>query len=144
MVYIDHRPDAVDLLAFPDAIGVTQSTVDRFPELCGVLDRPAPGGFPKRLVSIQSVFPGPQVWRSVPRLLIFPTVTGRRPSRVDRLDPGEALVRLVPDVLLTQPDAAQAHLAALAGLLARVDCHTLDAGPNLDESVGLIVDLLRG
>jgi hypothetical protein len=143
MVYIRPGADGVELLAFPDAVGITQQTAERFPELRDVLARPAPSGFPKRLVPIRSVFPAPQVWRCAPDQLVFPTVTGRAPSRLERLDPAEALLRLVPDVLLTQPQAAQAHLGALAGLLERVECHTLEAGPELAESVELIAGLLR-
>jgi hypothetical protein len=33
MVYIEHASDSVQMLAFPDAVGITQQTAERFPEL---------------------------------------------------------------------------------------------------------------
>jgi hypothetical protein len=77
-----------------------------------------------------------------PRALIFPEVVRDQPSRLDPLDPKEALLRLVPDVLLTQPAGTQSHLQALAALLARVRCYRLQSGADLDATAQLVRELL--
>ena len=142
MAYITRTRGAVEVLAFPDALGVTEQTAERFPELRVHLAQPAPDGFPKRLVRLTTPATSEQVWRCVPDALIFPDIVTTGPSRLLDLDPGEALLRLVPDVLLTQPAAAQAHLASLAALLAQVSCHVLRAGPDIAASAGLVRSVL--
>jgi len=101
---------------------------------------PVPDGFPKRLVRIEAVSGAEQPSSCAPRLLIFPQLVPDGPSRLEELDAKDALLRLVPDVLLTEPAAAQAHLQALAELLAHVDCHLLLAGPDLAETVQRIIE----
>lgn len=141
MVYIEPASEGVRMIAFPDAIGLTDQTVARFPELGPMMADPVPEGFPKRLVRMHALFGAEQLWSCVPQLLLFPQVVAEGPSRLEALDPKEALLRLVPDVLLTEPVAAQAHLRALAALLANVDCRVLRAGPDLNESVQRILDV---
>jgi hypothetical protein len=51
-------------------------------------------------------------------------------------------LRLVPDVLLTEPASTQAHLTTIATLVAQVECHTLLAGDQLDVSARLVAGLL--
>jgi hypothetical protein len=132
--------DGGDVLGFPDALGVTSDSAARFPELDGA--EPA-GGFPKRLVRVEAAFPA-VVSRAGcrPRALVFPHVAADRPSALRPLDPGEAWLRLVPDVLLTHPDATSAHLRAIAALLEQVDCYELASGADLATAAQLVADLL--
>jgi hypothetical protein len=65
-----------------------------------------------------------------------------QPSELTPLDPGEAWLRLVPDVLLTEPGATRAHVATLAALMRQVRCYRLQAGPELDESAAMIAGVL--
>jgi dihydropteroate synthase len=58
------------------------------------------------------------------------------------LDPGEALVRLVPDVLLTDAAAAHAHMGAIAALLEQVRCHALRSGSDLEVVADAVRELL--
>jgi hypothetical protein len=139
MVYLEPTPEAVEALAFPDAIGVTRRTAELFPELGGLVDRPVVAGFSKRLIRIQSVYPGVEVGRCVPAVLIFPELVDDGSSRIVGLDPGDALVRLVPDVLLTEPADAQAQLRTFAALVGQVSCHVLEAGADIAESIELIL-----
>lgn len=142
MVYLRRLDAGVHVLGFPDAVGVTEQTAERFPEL----DRaayPPTAGFPKRLARMQSAFDVEQPPDCTPRVLIFPEVSRDGPSGLVACEPGEALLRLVPDMLLTCHAAAQAHLAALGALLSQVACYDLRSGPDLDASVELVLDLLR-
>ena len=59
-------------------------------------------------------------------------------ARSTPLDSGDALLRLVPDVLLTDPAATQAHLRAIAALLEQVRCYTLRSGTDLERAAELV------
>ncbi len=144
MVYIAPTAAAVQILAFPEAVGITEATADLFPELRAALDEPAAPGFPKRLVRVQTLLDAVEIPACPATVLIFPELSGEGPSRLVELDPRDALLRLVPDILLTQPEAAQAHLTALSALVAHVDCHILCAGRDVADSVRLILSLLPG
>jgi hypothetical protein len=102
---------------------------------------PTPG-FPKRLGRIEELFGTPASSTCDPAAIVFPEVVRDRPSELSPLDPGEALLRLTPDVLLTEPAATQAHLQAIAGLLDQVDCYTLRSGADLDRATELVRGLI--
>jgi hypothetical protein len=144
IVFLRHDPAAetVEVLAFPDALGVTPHTAERFGDLRALAAEEPPSGFPKRLVRMDELFETRTLTSCEPRALIFPEVVHDRPSRLDPLDPKEALLRLVPDVLLTQPAGTQSHLQALAALLARVRCYRLQSGADLDATARLVRELL--
>jgi hypothetical protein len=144
IVFLRHDPaaDTVRVLAFPDTLGVTPHTAERFGDLRSLLAEQPPSGFPKRLVRMDDLFETRALTSCEPRVLVFPEVVRDRPSRLDPLDPKEALLRLVPDVLLTQPAGTQSHLQALAALLARVRCYRLQSGADLDATAQLVRELL--
>jgi hypothetical protein len=73
---------------------------------------------------------------------VFPRVEPGAPCLIERLDGGEALVRLVPDVLLTDAASTRAHLAAVAALLEQVDCYTMRSGADLDQAAALVRERL--
>ena len=104
---------------------------------------PKADGFPKRLVRLEDAFGVAPVERCAPRAIVFPEVVGDRPGEIEPLDPGEAYLRLVPDVLLTQPAGTQSHLRAISALLAQVRCYTVRSGTDLGYTAALVSDLLR-
>jgi hypothetical protein len=128
---------------FADAVGLTPHAAERFAELRAALDAPPADGFPKRLRRIEELFgPGAAPLRAcTPVALVFPRVARGRPSRLEPLDPREALLRLVPDVLATEPRATHAHLAAIGALLEQVRCYALDSGSDLERAAALVRDL---
>jgi hypothetical protein len=140
MVFLTPADGSIRALGFPDAVGVTADTAARFPEL-GDLDPPA-DGFPKRLVRIEDVFAGRLAADCDPVALVFPEVVRGGRSRLVSLDPAAAWLRLVPDVLLTEPGATGRHLGVLAGLLDQVTCHGLESGADLRSSAALVAGLL--
>jgi hypothetical protein len=132
----------VRVLGFADAVGLTEHTAERFSELRPLLEAPAPTGFPKRLRRIDELVGVPVLGACEPHSLIFPEVVPDRPSRIDPLDPRDALLRLVPDVLLTEPTATQAHLGAIAALLSQVSCYALGSGTDLERAAALVAGLV--
>lgn len=138
----DPAEDAVRALGFADTIGLTEFAAAYFPALGPLRDGPPPRGFPKRLHRIEDMFGTPALRACRPCALVFPTVSLDEPSRIEPLDPGDAMVRLVPDVLLTDPAATQAHLKAIAALLTQARCYTLRSGNDLERAVSLLRGLL--
>jgi hypothetical protein len=141
VVFLAHDGDGVRVLGFPDDIGVTDATAARFQELAPVLDTAPADGFPKRLTRMEDAFAASPLLECEPAALVFPEVVADRPSALTPLDPKQAWLRLVPDVLLTEPAGTQSHLQALAALLAQVRCYRLESGTDLARAVQLVADL---
>jgi hypothetical protein len=147
----------VRVLGFADTIGVPDHAVRVVVEKRDAWSRfstiPAPfaeialgasriPGFPKRLARIEELFGTPASDKCDPAAIVFPEVVPDQPSELSPLDPGEALLRLAPDVLLTEPAATQAHLQAIGALLDQVDCYTLRSGADLDRAAELVRELV--
>jgi hypothetical protein len=145
VVFLAHDSEtaAVRVLGFADTIGLTEHAAERFGELRSRLDESPADGFPKCLSRIEDLFGAPALAACEPHALVFPEVVRDRPSAIVPLDPREALLGLVPDVLLTEPVATQAHLAAIAALLGQVRCYALWSGSDLERAAGLVRALVE-
>jgi hypothetical protein len=138
----DGDSDAVTVLGFADAIGLTDHAAQRFPRFHALGAEPPARGFPKRLHRIEDLFATSALAACRPRVLVFPAVSPAEPSQLEPLDPGDALLRLVPDVLLTDPESSHAHLRAIAALLKQVRCYTLRSGNDLERAAELVSSLV--
>lgn len=141
-LFLARRDGDLRVLAFPDEFDLTDQTVSFFPELASLLDSPLPAGWRKRQLRAEEVYGTGIVWEAEPALLVFPRVSGARESVLHPISKDEALLELVPNVLLTEPRSSQAHLDALADLAARCGCYRLDTGSDLDGAVRLLGELL--
>jgi hypothetical protein len=129
------------ILAFPDEVDLTDESVGFFPELEARMNG-AREGWRKRQLRADQVYAAEVVWECEPGILVFPQVAGTADSVLEPLDPGEALFELAPNVLLTEPRSSQAHLDALAELVAASRCYRLATGRDLDGAVRLLRGLL--
>ncbi len=136
-------PGGIRILAFPDEFDLTDQTVAFFPELASLLDASRPAGWRKRQVRAEELYGAPVVWECRPAALVFPRVSGERASVLTPLSPGEALLELAPNVLLTEARSSQAHLDILAELVERSDCYRLATGTDLGGAVELLGGLLE-
>jgi hypothetical protein len=93
-------------------------------------------------VRVEGLWSGGVATRCLPRALLFPEIVRDRDSGLEPLEAGEALLRLVPDVLLTQPAGSQSHLGVFAALLDQVDCYRVLSGPDLEATASLVADLI--
>lgn len=134
----DPDSDGVTVLGFADTVGLTEYAAAHLLALQAMSQQPPAPGFPKRLHRIEDLFGAPALPACRPRALVFPAVSPDEPSTIDPLDPGDALLRLVPDVLLTDPEATHAHLRAIAALLKQVRCYTLRSGTDLERAAELV------
>jgi hypothetical protein len=128
-------------LALPEDIDVTAQTVSFWPELEAHL-RPAGDGAPKARFAPEECFGSRCVPECVPRALVFPRIAGRPESRLREIGAAEALLELVPNVLLTEPASSQAHLDALGALVAQCACYRLETGQDWDALPELLGGLL--
>ena len=143
-LFLARRPgSAPRVLAFPDEFDLTDQTVSFFPELAPLLEDPQAAGWRKRQVRVERTYGAPVVWECAPAVLVFPQVAGVPRSELTPLSAGEALLELAPNVLLTEPRSSQAHLDALAELVAASRCFRLATGTDLEEAARLVGGLLE-
>jgi hypothetical protein len=133
----DGGPAPPRVLGFADTVGITDHAAERFDELQASRDA-ALDGFPKPLVRIEDLLGTAPVPSCDPEALVFPEVSHDQPSEIAPLDPGEGFMRLVPDVLLTEPTSTQAHLRAIAALVEHVGCYALRSGTDLERAAELV------
>lgn len=141
-VFLERGAGEVYALGFPDALGVGEFAARRFPELTQACRHEAPGGFPKRLHRYEALFGRAPLMACIPRVIVFPEVAADAPSAVEPLDAGDALVRLAPDVLLTEERATRAHIDAIGALLKQTRCYTLRSGRDIHNAASLVRALL--
>jgi hypothetical protein len=142
-LFLAKRREGLRLLAFPDEFDLTDQTVGFFPELAPLLAEAPRAGWRKRQLRAEEVYGAEVVWECGPGVLIFPRVSGRRESMLEPIDSGEALLELVPNVLLTEPRSSQAHLDTLAELARSSRCYRLATGTDLDGAVELLREVVR-
>ena len=112
-----------------------------FPELHHLLAQPKEDSRPKHQVRAEDVFPVSFLDSCKPRVLVFPSVSGAAVSTITPLDKDEALHELAPNVLLTDSQASQRHLDALAELVRSTRTFRLETGRDFDE-VGRLLKAL--
>jgi hypothetical protein len=140
-LFLAPGPGGLRLLPFPDEVDLTDETASFFPELAALRAEPAREGWRKRRLRAEEAYGAPLAGEVAPGLLIFPRISGRLDSVLSSLDPGEALIELASNVLLTEPVSSQAHLDALAALVAASSCWRLETGRDLDGAVRLLREL---
>jgi hypothetical protein len=130
------RRRRLEVLAFPDALDLD----DRSSELVSRAFptwRGTPGAEAALPSELGLAVAGPA---ATPAAIVFPTIEAG-PTEAVPLSPDEALLRLAPDVLLTERRAAQAHLDVLGDLARDVPAYRLDLGPDLAAAVETVVRL---
>ena len=138
---LDADSDDVRVLGFADAVGLTEFGVAHLPLLGPLCEELPADGCPKRLHRIEDLFGTPALEACRPVALVFPEVSFKESSAIAPLDPGDAMLRLVPDVLLTDPAATHAHLRAIAAVLKQVRCYTLVFGGDLERATDMVAAL---
>ncbi len=134
-----NAPDDMQVLAFPDAIDITEETAHFFPELQGWVQQPVGRGWTKHQLRFEAVYGHRFVWACKPSMLVFPAVAEAATSRLTPMTQDEALFELAPNVLLTEAASSQQHLDQLAALARTCPSYRMAVGRDFDA----IPDLLR-
>jgi hypothetical protein len=138
-VFLRSGADGIRALALPDDFDLTDETAALFGDLDGLLLDHDVGDWPKRRLPLEHATSALAL-QSRPVAMVFPRVAHTASSRVVPLDRSEALLDLVPNVLLTHPGASRDHLDALGRLVAQCRCYRLETGTDL----GALPELMRG
>lgn len=141
-VFLQPSPDGYLVSGFPDEVDVTANTVTMFPELRHLANTPIPPGRDKYGFRVEDVFGIQPVLTCRPAVLLSPRVEPGAPPRLVRLSPGEALLELTPNVLLTDQAATQSHLDVLADLVESVPCFSFRMGNDLDAAARCVAQLV--
>ena len=141
-VFLTASPDGIWVAGFPDEVDVTDNTVARTPELAHLVGAPLLPGREKHSFRVEEVFGITPLAGCRPAVLLAPQVVQGPGTEVEPLSPSEALIGLLPNVLLTDPVASQAHLDMLAALVESVPCLKFLVGSDLDAAVACVTDLV--
>lgn len=133
----------LQVIAFPDEVDVTEQTLRLVPDLPPTPRDELEPGWPKHRLRVEEAIGATVVDQAQPGIILFPRLARQEASAVEPLSPDEALVELAPNVLLTDAVAAQAHLDALAELVAASRCYRLETGANLSAAARLIRQLVE-
>ena len=141
-VFLTSTPDGIWVAGFPDEVDVSERTVAMVPELGHLAGSPLAPGREKHSFRAQEVYGITPLDGCRPAVVIAPQVTAGSGSEFEPLAPSQALVGLLPNVLLTEPRATRAHLEMLAALVESVPCLTFRVGSDLDALAACVADLL--
>jgi hypothetical protein len=123
-VFLTRDEEGVVASGFPDEIDVTEGTVSMFAELRHLDGLPLAPGRDKHGFRVEEVF-------------------GVTPlSRCRPLAPPEALVELMPNVLVTEPVATQAHMDMLGELVRTVPGYRFRPGRDPSAAAACIASLV--
>jgi hypothetical protein len=133
MVFLIGRPEGVRVLAFPEEVDVSDQTAGFFPELGFLLSAPKRCGWRKRQMHPIQVYGVKVAPEARPAAVVIPRIAEAETSVVTQMNPDEALLELVPNVLLTEAHSCRAHLDALRGLVTSTPCYRLETGRDFDQ-----------
>jgi hypothetical protein len=133
MVFLTSRPDGFRVLAFPEEVDVSDQTAAFFPELSFLLRSPKRCGWRKRQIHPIQVYGAKVAPEARPAAVVIPRIAGAETSVVTRIDPDEALLEMVSNVLLTETSSCRAHLDALSELVTSTPCYRLETGRDFDR-----------
>lgn len=142
MVFIAPQSGGLAAWGFSDKIDCSDATASMFAELRHMVGQPTPAGRGKHPVDVEDVFGVLPVPVCQPHALILPRISGERKSVLQPVSASYALRELVPNVLLTQRAATQAHLDTLAALVKEVPCYSLDTGTDLSFASRCVQEVL--
>jgi hypothetical protein len=133
MVFLIGRPDGLRALAFPEEVDVSDQTAGFFPELSFLLRSPKRSGWRKRQIHPIQIYGAKVAPEAKPAAVVIPRIAEAETSVVTRMDPDEALLEIVPNVLLTEASSCRAHLDVLSKLVTSTPCYRLETGRDFDR-----------
>jgi hypothetical protein len=133
MVFLVDRPDGFRVLAFPEAVDVSDQTASFFPELSFLLSAPKRPGWRKSQIHPTQVYGAKVALEARPAAIVIPRIGKAETSVVSRMDIDEALLEMAPNVFLTETNSCRAHLDALSQLVRSTPCYHLETGRDFDR-----------
>lgn len=144
MLFLIQEAQELRALAFPEAFDLTDDTVRLFPELADLRDAQKLPGWPKHQLRVEERFGAQIAWSCRPVALVFPRVSGRSRSTLTPMERDQALLEIMPNILLSEPASSQRHLDMLGQLVASCACYRLETGTDFEEVATLLRGVLEG
>jgi hypothetical protein len=142
MVFLGRRADGLVVRGLVEDVDVSDQTIRFFPELDFLLRSPKTDGFAKRQVRAEKVYGTKVVAEAHPKAIILPRISGKESSVITQIESDEALLEIVPNVLLTEEHTCQGHLGVLAELVKKTVCYRLDTGQDFSRIPVLLRELM--
>jgi hypothetical protein len=142
MVFVRRFSDGLRVRGLAEDVDVSDQTIGFFSELDFLLRSPKVREFPKRQLRVKDVYGVETVAEARPKAIILPRISGRESSVITPVGRDEALLEIVPNVLLTEARTCQAHLGLLAELVKATACYRLDTGQDFSRIPILFRELL--
>ena len=142
-VFVTTTTDGLWAWGFPDEIDVTEDTTAMVPELGYLTGSPLLPGRDKHSFRVEDVFGVAALAGTSPAVVIVPQVVSGPHSELEPLAPSDALLALLPNVLLTHPASTQAHLDILATLVRTVPCLSMRVGSDLEAASACVTGYLN-
>jgi hypothetical protein len=141
-VFLTRQAGALSAWGFSDEIDCSDDTAGMLAELRHLVGEPTLAGRDKHPVNVEEAFGVLPVPECRPHAVVLPRISGERRSVLRAVSASYALRELVPNVLLTQAAATQAHLDVLAELVQEVPCYSLDTGTDLSFAGRCLQEIL--
>jgi hypothetical protein len=141
-VFLTSDGDGVLVSGFPDEIDVGEGTIAMFPELDHLARVPLALGREKHGFRVEEVFGVEPRLSCRPDVLVFPRVEEGPSPHLEALSTAEALIELMPNVLVTEPKTTQAHMDMLGELVRSVPGYRFRPGPDVDAAAECIAALV--
>lgn len=101
------------VVGWPDELDLVAETVTLLPDVGGQLSEPLRAGWPKHALPLEQSCGAVWLDGVDPVALVFLSVGAGRPSSLTGLDRHDAVMELLPHMLLTRPDVVRDHVARL-------------------------------
>jgi hypothetical protein len=141
-VFLGATDDGLVMSGFPDEVDVTEATISMFPELGHLTDRSLRPGRDKHGFRVEDVLGITPLEACRPAAVLAPRVEPGSVPRLEKLSSSEALFELMPNILLTDPEATQSHLGVLAELVRTVPCFSFRLGEDCDAAAACVTELV--
>jgi len=131
------------LLAFPEAVDVTDKTISLIPELKDLPESFFKRGLRKKSFWVEDVYPKTIIDRCQVDILLFPKIASGAESRLTPLTKIESITRLLPhSLLLLNKEAASHQFDRLCQLVDTLSCYELEAGGDVLDIDNLLTEIV--
>jgi hypothetical protein len=142
LVFLEPRGRTVRALGFPDELGISADAAEHLPRLLAHVDTSPPPGWPKARADVRVIAPGATVVDACEPRLVLLLSDQVEPGVVEETGTDDALLELVPNILLTEAATCTAHLQALATLTRSAPIFRTAPRPDLAALCKVVADTL--
>lgn len=142
LVFLEPRGRNVRALGFPDELGISADAAEILPRLPEQVDTSPPPGWPKARADIRVVSPSAQITDSCEPSMVLLLSDRAKPGVIEEAGPGDALLELLPSIVLTEASTCAAHLRVLGTLTNTATILMTTPRPDLVGLTELITDSL--